>query len=141
MDALQIATVAVSASLLASAFVLMALRVRAIRFERQAIWHGIMLRGYVEAEKTGVLKRSGNPQNPWIVSASAAQIYEQVKPTLIATKNKMALELGHQPTDDDLAWTFELELQQWFVEHGCPNIGTNQHGCLAVACVIAKEAV
>lgn len=139
MDFAGLAAVITALSVLITAVAKVWLDLRAVRSQQKTMWRGIVARGYVEAEKIGVLVRTGDPARPWTVSEQGRLVYETIKPTLKATRAKLREKLGREPADDTLAWAFEREFQQWFLEHACRELGVDQHGCLAVACVIAKE--
>lgn len=107
--------------------------------EHKVIWHGIVQRGYLEAELLGLTYRTGNPEKPWAVSDRAKIVYAPICPTLKATHEALAKKLGHEPSEDTLAFAFEAELQQWMLENACPRLNLKHHGCLAIACILAKN--
>jgi hypothetical protein len=112
---------------------------RTVKEDQATLWHGIIARGYVEAHLQGLLINTGNPARPWAVAEKARRVFDTIKPTLAATRHRLKQELGREPTDDTLAWIFERDLQNWFTDTACPALGVHQHGCLAIACVIARE--
>jgi hypothetical protein len=46
---------------------------------------------------------------------------------------------GQEPSDDELAAAIEMEFQDWLVGRACPTLKLNQHGCLAVASIVARQ--
>lgn len=112
------------------------LDVRHVHNDYKFVWAGIVDRGYVEAVKQGALL--GGCQN-WIVSQTANETYREIANELRHIYAYQKIDLKREPTDAEIAWAIEQRFQQWMITHACPRLGVNQHGCLAIASVIARS--
>ena len=103
------------------------------------LWNGICARGFVEAQKCGHIKKSVD--GTWIITDEARTIYVAVGKELRDLFRNLKIRLSRFPTDAEFTWEIEQDpnLQAWMVVEACPKLGVNQHGCLAIACVIVKE--
>lgn len=110
-----------------------------LRSDYKNIWHGIVARGYVEAISLGHLVMK---DGQWHVSEEARNHYGPIAPQLRTIRHNLKVKMGREPSDDELTWAVEQDasLQQWMVDNGCPALGINQHGCLAIACIISVSA-
>ncbi len=102
-----------------------------------SVWEGIILRGFKEAEVKGHLQPDG--EECWTVSADARKVYGEIAPDLKAIRKNLQLTHGGLLSESTLAWAIEQRFQKWMLEHACPTLGVNQHGCLAIAAIIARE--
>ncbi len=109
----------------------------AMQSDQDVIWGGIIKRGYVEAEKTDCLLPQ--PGGGWNLTARARREYDPIAADLKMVLQNLRTLLGREPTDETLSWAIEKKFQDWMQQHACPGLGVNQHGCLAIACVIARE--
>lgn len=100
------------------------------------VWTGIVQRGFVEAQTLGHLKHICDS---WVVSASARLMYASIAPDLQRLYGQIRQRLGRSPTDDELGWEIEQKHQKWMLANACPGLGLNEHGCLAIAGIIARE--
>ncbi len=114
------------------------MNVSQIQADYDKVWAGITGRGYVEAEKIGHLKKSCDS---WVISPDARAAYTDIEVGLKEVFMAERHRLQRSPTDPELAWAIESKYQQWMLGHACPVLGVNQHGCLAIASIIAREAV
>lgn len=104
----------------------------------QIVWSGIMKRGYLEARAKGYLsKDTGNLR----VSDRARKAYTEVMVRLQEIHQHLTKKFRRTPTDDELTWAIEEEFQDWMIENACAVLNMNQHGCLAVASILARETV
>ena len=114
-------------------------KIQRLQQDYRTIWHGIVARGFIEAAKCEHMKFENGR---WVVSQNARALYAEIEMRLRDNVRRLAKIYGREPTNEELSWAIEQnsELQAWMIEHGCPTLGVNQHGCLAIACVIARES-
>lgn len=106
------------------------------KFDR--LWHGIIARGYVEAQKCGHLTRLDN--GTWHIADPVKAVYGAIGKELRTLYRELKTRLNRPPTNYEYSWAIEEDptLQIWMVENACPKLGLNQHGCLAIAFVIVS---
>lgn len=100
------------------------------------IWRGIILRGFMEAERTGNIERC---DSTWKISDRSRQAYADIADGLRTLYQAKSASLSRSPTDDELAWEIEMKYQDWMLGNVCQILGVSQHGCTAIASIIARE--
>lgn len=111
---------------------------RKLREDYKRIWLGIVARGFLEAQKSGFLSLDGET---WNTTDEVREVYSEIRLRLRVIYRILKRRLDREPTDAELGWYIELDegIQQWMFSNGCPQLGLNQHGCIALAAVIARE--
>lgn len=105
----------------------------------RSLWSGIVARGYIEAEGLGHIKRNGDD---WTISPTARQVYVPIADDLRKLFIGERQRLNRVPTSDELTWAIDVKYRALLLENVCPTLGVTQHGgCLAIANIIAREAV
>lgn len=103
------------------------------------VWKGIVSRGFLEAQKMRYLIPDVCNETELTVSGKARQVYSEIAPALKSVRRRLAKSYGRSPSDEELGFAIEREFQNWMLGHACPLLGVNQHGCIAIACVLARE--
>ena len=115
-------------------------RLRTLRGRYDKMWIGITERGLSEAKNKGHIIQHGGR---WILSADAIVACQPIKFQLRQMYRDVVQKLGRTPTDEEYAFAVKQhdELREWIHHNVCPALDMNQHGCLAVVCLIAQESV
>ncbi len=113
---------------------------RKLRANNDTLWLGLVARGFVEAQKCGYLRLDAGV---WIVAEKARSVYAEIQPRLQVLCVVLRKKHEREPTDAEVGWSVESnkDLQQWLIDHACPKLGLNQHGCIAIAAVLAREPI
>lgn len=109
-----------------------------LRDEQRQIWLGTMARGFLEAQSRDfIVYQSGS----WYLGADVREVYAPVHDRLRGVYRTLKRRWEREPTDAEIGYYVEVDkdLRQWMLEYGCPQLGLNQYGCLAVAAVYSRE--
>lgn len=109
-----------------------------LKDEQRQIWLGVVARGFLEAQKGGFLTLK---DSEWLLTQDVREVYSEIHSKLRGIYRVLKRRWEREPTDAEIGYYVEVDkdLQQWMLEYGCPQLGLNQYGCLAVAAVYSRE--
>ena len=110
--------------------------IKALRKSNDVMWASLVKRGFLEAASKQHIKKVAGV---WQVTDEARKAFAPIVEALRDMRQRLVHGLGKEPDDDELGAAIEMEYQDWLVENICPALKVNQHGCLAIACVLARE--
>ena len=139
MDVASITALVVAITGLIGAVAKLWMDMRQTKQDYNTIWKGIVERGFLEAEELRVIIRIDGESKTYMVAENARQIYNDIAEDLKRIRKKLKDSMGKEPSNEVLAWAIERDFQAWMIANACPKLGVNQHGCLAIACILARE--
>lgn len=109
-----------------------------LKDDYQRVWLGFVARGFLEAQKAGYLVYE---HDEWNTTAAVREVYAEVHDQLRRIYLVLRRKFERDPTDAEISFNIEMddELQNWMIDHACPTLGINQHGCLALATIVARS--
>lgn len=110
---------------------------RKLQFEYNRAWKGIVARGFLEALDSSHMYQDG--VGGFIISDVAKALFGDKIFEFRKLRKDLSIELGHEPSIEALGWAIEQKYQTWLVEVVCPTLKVRQYGCIAIACVLARE--